>query len=55
MVVLFSAIPDETEKLKEIWRILHYGLPEENFALLKYLMEFLSEVHSLTLSWPLSI
>lgn len=37
-------IPDGTEKLKVVWCILHNELPEENFILLKFLMEFLNEV-----------
>ncbi|KAJ7379055.1 Rho GTPase-activating protein 1 [Desmophyllum pertusum] len=43
-VVTSTSIPDETEKLKEMWHILHNELPEENFVLLKFLMEFLNEV-----------
>ena len=41
---LCLVIPDETERLKEMWHILRNELPEENFALLKFLMEFLYEV-----------
>ena len=37
-------IPNGTEKLKVVWCILHNELPEENFILLKFLMEFLNEV-----------
>jgi len=43
---LCLVIPDETEKLKEMWHILHNELPEENFVLLKFLMEFLYEVRN---------
>jgi len=43
---LCLVIPDETEKLKEMWHILHNELPEENFVVLKFLMEFLYEVRN---------
>ncbi|XP_078359356.1 rho GTPase-activating protein 8-like [Oculina patagonica] len=43
-IVTSTLIPDETEKLKEMWHILHNELPEENFLLIKFLMEFLNEV-----------
>ena len=39
-----SAISDETEKLEVTKKMLHSGLPDENYALLKFLMDFLGEV-----------
>lgn len=44
--ILCLVIPDETEKLKEMWHILHNELPKENFVLLKFLVEFLYEVRN---------
>ena len=44
LLFLCLAIPDPAEKLKVVWYILHNELPNENFLVLKFLMEFLSEV-----------
>ena len=41
---LSLAIPDSAEKIKVVWYILRNELPDQNFLLLKFLMEFLSEV-----------
>lgn len=43
-VIQSTTIPEETEKLKQMWRILHHELAEENYILLKFLMQFLNEV-----------
>lgn len=43
-IISSTSIADETEKLKVVWCILHNELPEENFVVLKFLMEFLNEV-----------
>lgn len=43
-IIQSTMIPDETEKLKQMWCILHHELPEENYVLLKFLMQFLNEV-----------
>lgn len=43
-IITSTKIPDATEKLKVVWCILHNELPEENFVVLKFLMEFLNEV-----------
>lgn len=45
-IVTSTLIPDEMNKLKVVWCILNNELPEENFVLLKFLMEFLDEVLS---------
>lgn len=45
-IVTSTSIPDATGKLKVVWYILHSELPQENFILLKFLMEFLNEVLS---------
>lgn len=46
VIIASTSIPDPTEKLKVVWYILRNELPDENFLLLKFLMEFLSEVMS---------
>ncbi|XP_048578546.1 rho GTPase-activating protein 8-like [Nematostella vectensis] len=38
------ALGDRDKKLMETWSALHNRLPAENFALLKFIMEFLQEV-----------
>lgn len=46
IIIASTSIPDPAEKLKVVWYILRNELPDENFLLLKFLMEFLSEVMS---------
>lgn len=46
IIIASTSIPDSAEKIKVVWYILRNELPDENFLLLKFLMEFLSEVMS---------
>ncbi|XP_029197373.2 rho GTPase-activating protein 8-like [Acropora millepora] len=46
IIIASTSIPDSAEKIKVVWYILRNELPDENFLLLKFVMEFLSEVMS---------
>ncbi len=41
---MYVAALEEAEKMREMERLLHDELPDDNYIILKYLMQFLTEV-----------
>ena len=44
--MLFVTALEKTERLAEMKRLLVDELPEDNYVLLKYVIHFLTEVHT---------